>query len=134
MTRKTYFVVTGLVMKDDKLLILKKGADDYNYPLHWSFCSGFIKEFEAGEDTVMREIKEETGLYAEIVKQGNIIKVEDIVKDKNWVVMVFLCKADSTEVKLDHENIDYKWIKKDELKNFKFVPGLLDNLKAVGLL
>ena len=54
---KTYFVVTGVVKLKDKVLILKKSPDDYNYPNKWSFCSGFVKEFESAEDTVLREIK-----------------------------------------------------------------------------
>ena len=64
---KTYFVVTGIIKFNDKILILKKSEDDYNYPNKWSFGSGYVKEFESGEDTVLREIKEETELYAKII-------------------------------------------------------------------
>ena len=131
---KTYFAVTGIVTNEDKILILKKHPKDRNYPNHWSFCSGFVKEFEPGEETVLREIKEETGLDAEIIKRCDVIFIEDRKNNKNWVVLPFLCKVDKTEVKLDHENVDYKWITKEEIKNFKFVPGLIDDLKAVGLL
>ena len=53
---------------------------------------------------------------------------------KNWVVLPFLCKVDRTDVKLDHENTEFKWVKKEEIKNFKFVPGLIDDLKSVGML
>ena len=65
---KTYFAITGIVENKNKVLILKKSAKDYNYPKRWSFCSGYVKEFESAEDTVLREIKEETGLKARIVK------------------------------------------------------------------
>ncbi|MBI3026723.1 hypothetical protein HYY70_01285 [Candidatus Woesearchaeota archaeon] len=46
---KTYFVVTAVVKVKDKVLILKKSAKDYNYPNKWSFCSGYVKEFESAE-------------------------------------------------------------------------------------
>ncbi|MCK5282867.1 MAG: NUDIX hydrolase [Nanoarchaeota archaeon] len=131
---KTYFVVTGIVTNNNKLLILKKSPNDRNYPNHWSFCSGFVKEFEAGEDTVLREIKEETGLDAEITKQGELIKVEDKTNGKNWAILTFICKVEETKITLDHENIEYKWITKEELNNYTFVPGIIDDLKAVGFL
>ena len=59
---KSYFVVTGIVKYKNKILILKKSPDDWNYPNKWSFCSGYVKEFESAENSVLREIKEETGL------------------------------------------------------------------------
>ena len=131
---KTYFVVTGILMNKSKMLILKKAPDDYNYPNHWSFTSGFVKEFEAGEDTVIREIKEETGLDATIKKVGKVIKVKDNINKKNWLIMTFLCETHESKVTLDHENTDYTWVTREEIKNYTFVPGLIDDLKAVDLL
>jgi ADP-ribose pyrophosphatase YjhB (NUDIX family) len=131
---KTFFAVTGIVRYKGKMLIVKKAPDDRNYPNHWSFCSGFVKEFEAGEETVLREIKEESGLKARIVKEGRIIHVKDKRNKKNWVVLPFLCEVDSDKVKLDHENVDYAWITKDKLDDYDFVPAVIDDLKSVGLL
>ncbi len=130
---KTYFVVTGVVKNRDKFLILKKAPDDRNYPNKWSFCSGFVKEFESGEDTCLREIKEETGLDANIVKNGGIIEVIDEEKGKKWVVAVYLCEADKEEVKLCHENVEFKWVSLDEFKDYEFVPSLAKDLKSLGL-
>jgi len=133
---KTYFVVTGVVMYDDLFLILKKSSDDWNYPNDWSFCSGYVKEYEAAEDTCLREIKEETSLDAEIVKTGKIMEIIDknvkghLIK---WVIGVYLCKVASKDVKLCHENQDFRWVRKEELKEFKFVPGLLESLKNINL-
>lgn len=132
--RKTYFVVSGILKYKDRFLILKKSPQDKNYPEHWSFCSGFVKEFESGEDAVIREIKEETGLDAEIITKGKIIEVEDKTKEKNWVIMVFLCETGKTDIKLDYENSEYRWITKDDFRKFKFVPGIVDDAKSVGLL
>jgi 8-oxo-dGTP diphosphatase len=131
---KTYFVVTGVVTYNGKMLILKKSADDYNYPYHWSFCSGFVKEFESGEDTVIREIKEETGLDAEIIKKAGVTFSEDKDKGKGWIVIAYLCKAQSDKVTLDHENSDYAWVTKDEISNYQLVPNLVKNMKSIGIL
>lgn len=130
---KTYFVVAGVIQCRGKILILKKSDDDYNYPGKWSFCSGFVKEFEAAEDTVLREIKEETGLKGKIIKNGKIVSIEDKKKNKTWVVCVFLCKVKWQKVKLCHENSDFRWILPKELKKYPTVPGLWKDLKVLGL-
>ena len=130
---KTYFVVTGIVKHNNKFLILKKAPNDYNYPNKWSFCSGFVKEFETGEDTTIREVKEETGLNAKIIKTGKTIEVLDQEKKIKWIIAVYLCNVDSTEVKLCHENVDFKWVSKEELENYSFVPGLTKDLESLGI-
>lgn len=131
---KTHFVVTGVVKHNDKFLILKKSPNDRNYPDKWSFCSGFVKEFEPAEDSCLREIKEETNLDAKITKTGKIMEVIDKNNNKRWVIAVYLCEVDKTDIKLCHENVDFKWVTKEELSNYPFVPGLSKDLKSLGLI
>lgn len=131
---KTYFAVTGVVKYKNKVLILKKSPTDYNFPSHWSFCSGYIKEFEAAEDTALREIKEETGLKAKILKKGKIFLQKYPAKGKEFYVMPFLCEVSSNKVKLDHENTEYRWIAYKDIGRYKTVPGLRKDLKVLGLL
>jgi len=131
---KTYFVITAVVKCKNKVLILKKSPDDWNYPNKWSFCSGYIKEFEAAEDTVLREIKEETGSTAKMLGNGRMFRKDDKAKGKSWIITVFLCETKSQKVKLDHENVDYRWISYGELSNYPTVPGLKKDLKVLGLI
>ncbi|MAG91353.1 hypothetical protein CMO83_01625 [Candidatus Woesearchaeota archaeon] len=130
---KTYFAVTGVIKNKGKVLILKKAPDDRNYPNRWSFCSGFVKEFESAEENVLREIKEETGLKGKIIKKGTLFENNDKRLGRNWIVLPFLCSVDSRNVKLCHENTDYKWIDYKDIKNYKTVPGLQKDLKILGL-
>ncbi|MBI2658247.1 NUDIX hydrolase [Candidatus Woesearchaeota archaeon] len=131
---KTYFAVTSIVMHKGKILILKKSPTDYNYPNKWSFCSGYAKEFEAAEDTAVREIKEETGLSAKIVKKGKIFETKDSKNKKTWIVAPFLCRVKATNVRLDHENVEFRWISCKDIKKFDTVPGLQKDLKVSGLI
>ena len=130
---KTYFVVTGIVKFKDKILILKKSKDDWNYPNKWSLCSGYVKEFESAEDTVLREIKEETGLNAKIIKKGKLIEVRDNKKGKIWVIATFLCSVKSQKIKLCNENQEFRWIACKDLSKYDTVPGLKKDLKVLGL-
>jgi len=130
---KTYFAVTGVVRHKNKILILKKSPDDWNFPSKWSFCSGYVKEFEAAEDTALREIKEETGIKAKLVKKGRLFQASSHKNEKSWIVMPFLCEASSNKVKLDHENTEFRWIDYKDIKNYDTVPGLEKDLKVLGL-
>ncbi|MDP3765787.1 MAG: NUDIX hydrolase [Nanoarchaeota archaeon] len=131
---KTYFVVTAVVKNKNKVLILKKSPRDYNYPNRWSFCSGYVKEFESAEGTILREIKEETGLKAKIIKKGKLFQKNDKSNGKSWVIMPFLCRVTSKNVKLDHENVEFKWINYKGIKKYQTVPGLEKDLKVLGLM
>ena len=131
---KTYFAVTAVVKHKNKILILKKSPEDWNFPNKWSFCSGYVKEFEPAEETALREIKEETGLKAKILQQGKLFHANDKKKGKTWIVMPFLCEVKSDNIVLDHENVEYRWISHEDIKKFDTVPGLEKDLKVLGLL
>lgn len=131
---KTYFVVTGIVQYKNMVLILKKSAKDYNYPNRWSFCSGYVKEFESAEDTVLREIKEETGLSAKIIRKGRLFQKNDRKNGKSWAIMPFLCSVKSKDVRLDHENVSFEWINRKCIGKYPAVPGLEKDLKVLGLM
>jgi len=130
---KTHFVVTGVVKNNDKFLILKRSADNVHYPNKWSFCSGYAKEFESGEEACKREVKEETGLDCRITT-GDVIEAYDKEKDIKWVVAVYICRVDSQNVKLDKENVDHKWITIDEMDRYDFVPGIKEDMRNLEVL
>ncbi|MBR9699521.1 NUDIX hydrolase [Candidatus Woesearchaeota archaeon] len=130
---KTYFVVTGIIRYNNKMLILKKADDDRYFPGHWSFCSGYLDEFESTEDAVLREAKEETGLDVELETEGKLVQTE-VREGRRFLVMVYLCKASSDNIELCHENSDYRWITKEQIKEFKFVPGVIKDIESLGYL
>ncbi|MCK5451914.1 MAG: NUDIX domain-containing protein [Candidatus Aenigmarchaeota archaeon] len=129
---KTYATVVGIVKFGDKILILKRNGNRATSPNLWQGVSGALKEREAAEDAVLREVKEETGLDSKIIKAGEIIDVTD--KYGRWIVFPFLVSVDSDNVRIDeNEHTDYKWINPDEIKNFDCVLGTIKDLIVLGL-
>ena len=129
---KTYATVVGSVKFGDKILILKRNGNRATSPNLWQGVSGALKEREAAEDAVLREVKEETGLDSKIIKAGEIIDVTD--KYGRWIVFPFLVSVDSDNVRIDeNEHTDYKWINPDEIKNFDCVLGTIKDLIVLGL-
>lgn len=129
----TYATVIGIVQFKDKILLLKRNPDRRSSPNLWQPVSGFIGEGETGEDAVLREVEEESGLKGGIVKAGKVFEVTD--DWGRWIILTFLISVDSSEVKIDpKEHSEYKWIEPKEIDNFDCVKGVGEDLEVVGLL
>ncbi len=92
---------------------------------HWSFPKGLIEENERAEETAKREVKEETGIknfslvpgFKESQKFFFRVKY-DYQLERGWkkgervfkVVVYFLLRAKTKEVKLSFEHSDYCWL------------------------
>ncbi len=93
---------------------------------HWDFAKGHIEKGESKEEAAHRELYEEAGIRATIIPgfedSFSYIftspKTHELVKK---TVYFFTGKADSTNVKLSHEHIDYQWLPYEEaLKQLTF--------------
>ena len=80
---------------------------------HWDFVKGNIEEGEKEEETVKRELFEETGINSLQIHQGFNEKVEYnyYKKDRkvHKIVSYYLAETDQKEIKLSFEHLDSKW-------------------------
>ena len=86
---------------------------------HWDFVKGNIEEGEGEEETVKRELFEETGISNLEIHQGFNEKVEYSYYKKNSkvhkIVSYYLAETNQKEVKLSFEHLDYKWSDYEDL-------------------
>ena len=86
---------------------------------HWDFVKGNIEEGEKEEETVKRELFEETGINSLQIHQGFNEKVEYNYYKKNRkvhkIVSYYLAETDQKEIKLSFEHLDYKWSDYEDL-------------------
>lgn len=87
-----------------------------NYPSgHWDFVKGNIEKGETLKQTVLREIREETGITDISFVDGFEDKVEyHYQRDGELVhkeVVFFLAKTSTNDVILSHEHLDFVWLK-----------------------
>jgi ADP-ribose pyrophosphatase len=118
--------VKSLIFYDDKFLILRKNTVEGL----WDFPGGRLEFGEAPEETLKREIKEETNLRVSILRplySWNYLKNEDTF----LVGFVYLSKTNSKEVLLSSEHNNYDWITFEELSKYKIAPSYLVNLKKL---
>ena len=112
-----------------------------NYPSgHWDFVKGNIEEGEILKQTVLREIKEETGISDVNFVDGFEDKIEYYYqRDGELVhkeVFFFLAKTNTNHVKLSHEHLNFAWLKfNDALQKltYKTAQNLLKKVKDLGL-
>ena len=104
------------VMKEDRILIIKRSIDDFlggNYELP----GGGIEDGETFFDGVTRELKEETGLNLKgisLLFEGFDYNTET----KNRVRQVnFLVTTDTYEITLSHEHESFLWVGIDGINN-----------------
>ena len=86
---------------------------------HWDFVKGNIEEGEKEEETVKRELFEETGINSLQIHRGFNEKVEyNYYKKKSKVhkiVSYYLAETDQKEIKLSDEHLDSKWSDYEDL-------------------
>ena len=121
-------IITAFIINNNKILILKRSDKVRSMKGLWSGVSGIIENNEIPINRAKIEIFEEVG-----IKENKINLVKSIEKIKisspqyenhEWEVFPFLFETKETEIKLNWENSEHKWINVNELKNYETVPSL----------
>mgnify|MGYP000970298299 CR=1 FL=1 len=114
------FVVTAAAMvRDGKVLIAQREAGSH-MELRWEFPGGKLEPGETPEECIVREIKEELDIEIEVIDIYKVVKFE--YKEKDILLLCYLCNIVKGEGKpLECE--DFKWVTRDELLSFNYVPA-----------
>ena len=121
-------IITAFIINNNKILILKRSDKVRSMRGLWSGISGIIENNEIPIKRAKIEILEEVG-----IKKSKINLIKSIEKIKitspqyenhEWEVFPFLFETKETEIKLNWENSEHKWINVNELKNYETVPSL----------
>ncbi|PLT32720.1 hypothetical protein CUU64_17575 [Bacillus sp. V5-8f] len=77
--------VGALIIKDNKILLVRRSQNPGRGL--WTNPGGYIEQFERIEETIKREVFEETGITSKV---NGIIALGDFPKDVHTVYIVFL--------------------------------------------
>lgn len=113
-------VVTAFLVKDGKVLVVQRGEDVGSFRGRWSAISGYLEEKDP-YDQALKEVDEETGLDVEMISRGEPVLARG--KDKIWKVHPFILETEG-EPELNWENVRYKWVESEDIKELKTVPKL----------
>ena len=125
--RKTR-IVTSFLYHNDKILVLKRSQQVRTMKGLWSGVSGIIENNETAIKRAKIEIFEEVGIKEQnikLIKSGSEVFVESPqYKNHQWLISPFLFQTEISDIKLNWENSEFRWIHVNELKEFNTVPSL----------
>jgi ADP-ribose pyrophosphatase YjhB (NUDIX family) len=87
----------------------------------------------SAEENILREIKEELGVDAEIEGKAQIFEITD--EEGTWVVIAFRVALQSTEITVNpHDHSEIKWVTKSELNQYEQLASFVKNPQFYKLL
>jgi 8-oxo-dGTP diphosphatase len=117
-------LVTALIRRRNKLLILQRSKRSKTNKNRWQFPEGKVKHSESLLDALKREIKEETNF--DLVKArlyGVHLGFLKIGYGKIRVLRIlFECKVKGN-LKLSKEHQSFSWVSEKDLEEVEFVKG-----------
>ena len=121
-------VVAALISKDGKFLIARRSTGDPNVFGKWEFPGGKVKDGEAEEHAIEREIKEEFEMNIKAIKfiTNSIFQYPKKIVD----LRLYECKYLSGEFHL-HDHSEYRWVTKNELLDYDLAPADIPLAKYV---
>ncbi|MHA1947782.1 MAG: NUDIX domain-containing protein [Candidatus Hodarchaeales archaeon] len=115
-----------------RILLLRRSSDLEFAPNIWDDVGGRMRDLETPEDTLQREIYEETG-----IQEINLIKPLDVShyyrgerKAENQMIVInFWCTTTTIEVTLSKEHSEFKWVLPEEAIDLIEDSSLQNSLK-----
>lgn len=134
-TRIRWAPVINCVLKyKNKILIVRRSKAMRLYPGYWNGISGFLDDGKSLKEKVYEEVAEEAGLdkkHIRSVRLGKIFDQDEPKYKKTWIVHPVLVEVNTDAVVLDWEAQNFKWLKPDDAKKLKLMPGFDAVLQAL---
>ena len=128
MEPKLFVATKAFIVYNNKILILKESSQykEGSNSGKYDVVGGRIKPGQRFDESLLREIKEETGLSVKIGKPFFVGEWRPVVNGEQWQVVgtFFECFADSDSVILSEDHEEFKWINPEEYQKI----DLIDNL------
>jgi ADP-ribose pyrophosphatase YjhB (NUDIX family) len=112
--------VGAIIICDGKLLLEKRKNEPGKGK--WSIPGGLVELGEKAEQTVIREVAEETGLVVE--KPEHVDVVDNVVRDENgevkyhFVIIDYFVKLKGGTVKAMSDAEELRWVAFDEVEKY----------------
>lgn len=126
---KMFTATKAFITYKGKVLILreseqyKTGSNTGKYDV----VGGKVEPGQRFDDSLLREIKEETGKEDVVIGRPFFVNEwRPVVRGEQWQIIgtFFECVADSDQVQLSADHDDYKWIDPKDFKQFNVIENL----------
>jgi 8-oxo-dGTP diphosphatase len=126
------FVIAVLVVviKDRKLLMMKRSPLKKVAPGVWEVLSGRLNRNEQPHEGLLREIQEESGIEVDLDSQPFDLYVTRY-GDRPMLALVYKASWIKGEVKLSNEHTDYKWATLREFEEKSTIKKLIRSIQKL---
>ncbi len=122
---KLFVATKAFIKHNGKVLILKEsskyseGANIGKYDV----AGGRVEPGQHFQESLAREIKEETGLNVKIGKPFHVGEWRPFVKGEKWQIVgtFFECEAESNQVKLGQDHEEFLWINPEDYHKYNLI-------------
>lgn len=103
-------VVAAIIIHDDEILCLQRGASKYAYLAgKYEFPGGKIEPGEARTQALVRELREELELSLDIREEDFYMTIHHEYSDFEITMHCFTCRVDNKDF-VRNEHTDHKWL------------------------
>jgi len=132
---KEIHAVTSFLESEGMILILLRSERVSTYQGIWGGVSGAVDADRTPDEQAVLEVQEETGLSSEdfkLIRKGQSLAFDDKTLGVRKVVHPYLFHVkDRFKIRIDWEHSQFKWIRPDEIDNYKTMPKLKETLAQV---
>lgn len=130
--RERKLVVAGLIVGEDREILITQRRADQALPLQWEFPGGKVEPGEAPVAALVRELREEIGVTVEVGRIWEVLFHPYPAFD--LVMLVYMCRIAAGEPRAV-EVADLRWVPAQDLLAWDILPAdrpLVDRLVAEG--
>lgn len=129
MKPKMFVATKAFVIFRDKVLILRESSkyqDGANLG-RYDVVGGRVEPGERFDTSLLREIKEETGLDVKVGRPFFVNEWRPVVKNEPWQIVgtFFECFAETDKVVLSDDHDDFEWIDPKDFNRYKLIENLI---------
>ncbi|MBC8495202.1 NUDIX domain-containing protein [archaeon] len=134
MSIKLFTATKAFIIHNSKVLVVRESSkyEDGANAGRFDVVGGRVEPGERFDDSLLREIKEETSLDVSIGKPFFVNEWRPVVRDEQWQIIgvFFECKTNSDKVILSQDHSEYKWINPANYKEENLISNLYPAFEA----
>jgi 8-oxo-dGTP diphosphatase len=115
----------GILLKDNQILLIKRKIEPFKGK--WALPGGFVEYGEKTEDTVIREVLEETGLKTKIRELAGVYSDPKRDPRGHTITIVYLLESRNGKLKAGDDASNAKFFKINRLPDLSFDHDVIIN-------
>jgi 8-oxo-dGTP diphosphatase len=125
MSAKFIVIVSLVIEKNGKVLLVRRTLSKDHAPGEWETVSGRVEYSETPVEAARREALEETGLMVEVLEPLDTFHFYRGTAREEAIGMTFHCRVEGGELRLSEEHTASAWVSRIEAQQYNLPEGLL---------